>query len=181
MSAMEVSNVPAGAEASLPPEVPVFAAPPTAVEPGIFVRSGSLGSRIKKHKDYVVSDGQDMGLEGADQGGPDTVNGKPGFKIVLIAGHPEIKWSKGLFDALYIEVDRGDGQGYRFLAIDTIPDYTDSYSLPAAAASWKYRAIYIYRDERVGQWSDEVSVVERNPPVAERLTANHAHQHAQRG
>lgn len=146
-----------GATATLPPVVPVFAPAPTAVLPGIFPRSGSLGSRIKKHNDYAVSDGQDMGLEGAEQPAPDVVNAKPKIKIVLIAGKPEIRWTKGLFDALYIEVDR-DGTGYKFLAIDTEPDYTDTFALPAAAASWKYRCIYIFHDDKVGMWSDEVSV-----------------------
>ena len=49
-----------GATAAIEPVAPVFAAPPTAVDPGIFVRSAALGNRIKKHKDYATSDGADM-------------------------------------------------------------------------------------------------------------------------
>jgi hypothetical protein len=150
-------GVPPGAVASLPPAVPVFAAAPTAVDPGIFARSGALGSSIKSHKDYVVSDGQDMGLEGTQKAAPDVVHAKPVLKIVLIAGKPEIQWAKGLFDAIWIEVDR-DGTGYKFLTIDTEPDYSDTAALPASAALWKYRAIYIFHDEKVGEMSDEVSV-----------------------
>jgi hypothetical protein len=47
-----------------------------------------------------------------------------------------------------------------FLAIDTIPDYTDTAPMPAAeqSALWKYKAIYRQGDERVGQWSDVVSI-----------------------
>lgn len=146
-----------GASASTPPAVPVFAAAPTAVEPGIFSRSTAIGNRIKKHKDYVVSDGNDMGLEGTAQPAPDLVGAQAQIKIVLIAGHPEIKWTKGLFDAIWIEVDR-DGSGYKFLALDTIPDYTDTAALPARAETWKYRAIYIFHDDQVGKWSNEVSV-----------------------
>lgn len=47
-----------------------------------------------------------------------------------------------------------------FLAVDTIPDYSDTSSMPAAGQSalWKYKAIYRQDDERVGQWSDVASI-----------------------
>jgi hypothetical protein len=45
------------------------------------------------------------------------------------------------------------------LAIDTVPDYLDTYPLPAPGqtALWRYKAIYRIGDEQVGQWSDVVS------------------------
>ena len=51
------------------------------------------------------------------------------------------------------------GQGFVFLAIDTVPDSLDTADLPAAGASatWKYLTIYRLNDERVGQWSDVAS------------------------
>jgi hypothetical protein len=150
-------GVPAGATAAVAPVAPTFAPAPTAVEPGIFVRSTALGNRIKKHKDYVSSDGVDMQLEGAEKPQPDTINGKPALKIIFKAGQPFVQWPKGGFDALYIEVDR-DGLGWKFLAVDSEPDYLDTAALPATATAWKYRAIYIFHDEKVGQWSDEVTI-----------------------
>jgi hypothetical protein len=150
-------GVAAGATASIEPVAPTFGPPPTAVAPGIFVRSASLGSRIKKHKDYVNSDGVDMQLEGVEKPGPDTINGKPTLTIVLKAGQPLLQWAKNNFDGLWIETDR-DGAGWKFLALDTEPDYLDTAALPATAANWKYRAIYTFHDEKVGMWSDEVSV-----------------------
>ena len=38
------------------------------------------------------------------------------------------------------------------------PGYTDSTPFPATAALWKYKAIFRAGDQRVGQWSDEVSI-----------------------
>jgi hypothetical protein len=69
-----------------------------------------------------------------------------------------VGWKKQAFDAVEIHVDRG--QGFAFLAIDTIPDYLDTAQLPAPGASalWKYRAIYRLADEQVGQWSDESKI-----------------------
>jgi hypothetical protein len=47
-----------------------------------------------------------------------------------------------------------------FLAVDTVPDYTDTAALPPTGQSalWKYKAIYRQGDDRVGQWSDVVSI-----------------------
>jgi len=58
-----------------------------------------------------------------------------------------------------IFLHRDRGTGFVFLGIDTVPDYTDTQTLPAGqSALWKYKAIYRLNDERVGQWSDVVSV-----------------------
>jgi hypothetical protein len=55
-------------------------------------------------------------------------------------------------------VDRGDGKGFGFLAVDTVPDYVDTAPIPPAAATWKYKVIYRLHDEQVGQWSAFVSL-----------------------
>lgn len=154
----EISNgVPPGAPLPVEPAAPVFGVVPPSVLPGIFPRAVSIGNRIKKHNDYVVSDGEDMGLEGAELLPPDLINSKPVLKIVLRAGQPLVQWKKEGFDALWIETDR-DGTGYKFLAIDTEPDYLDTFALPPRAETWKYRAIFIFHDEKVAMWSDEVTV-----------------------
>ena len=72
----------------------------------------------------------------------------------------KIQWVKQGLDALELWVDRGDGKGFVFLAIDTIVPYVDTAALPAAGQSalWKYKGIYLQADERVGQWSDIVSL-----------------------
>ena len=52
-----------------------------------------------------------------------------------------INWVKQAMDALELWVDRGDGKGFVFLAIDSIPDYTDTAAMPPAGQSalWKYK------------------------------------------
>ena len=58
-------------------------------------------------------------------------------------------------DGIELWVDRGTG--FTFLAVDTVTGYT---AMPAAGQSalWKYKAIYRQGDDRVGQWSDVVSI-----------------------
>jgi hypothetical protein len=81
---------------------------------------------------------------------------KPVLQIILQAGHPVLSWRKQGMDSLELWVDRGDGKGFVFLAIDTVPGYTDTAALPApgAGAVWKYKGIYRESDAQVGQWSD---------------------------
>jgi hypothetical protein len=57
-----------------------------------------------------------------------------------------------------LQVDRGDGKGFIFLANDTTPGYIDTDPFPAAPTRWTYRAIYIIGDAQVGLWSKPVSV-----------------------
>ena len=68
---------------------------------------------------------------------------KPVLDVELDAGQVDINWTKQGMDGIEIQVDRGTG--FAFLAIDTIPNYTDTQPMPAAGQSalWKYKAIYI--------------------------------------
>ena len=63
-------------------------------------------------------------------------------------------------DGLELWGDRGDGKGFVFLAIDSITNYNDPAAMPPAGQSalWKYKGIYLQADQRVGQWSDIVSI-----------------------
>ena len=67
----------------------------------------------------------------------------------------EVQWTKGDADSIRIESDKGTG--WQFLAIDSVPHYTDTTPI-TIAATWKYRAMYIVADELVGQWSDVASI-----------------------
>jgi hypothetical protein len=139
------------------PVSPTLGTPPAAVAPGIFTRVAKLVVRIKAHPGYTESIGQALDIIGAEQV-VDPATMKPLLKTELLAGHPLVKWPKGAADALEIWVDRGTGT-FVSLAIDTVPDYLNTYPLPAPGqtALWRYKAIYRIGDEQVGQWSDVVS------------------------
>lgn len=148
-----------GPSLGVAPVAPVMAAAPAAVAPGIISRAIALVARIKVAPGYTEAIGQALGLIGAEQ----TVNVttlKPVLTADLEAGQVTVGWTKQGMDGIEIHVDRGDGKGFVFLAIDSIPDYTDTAPLPAAGQSalWKYMAIYKQNDDRVGQWSDVVSL-----------------------
>jgi hypothetical protein len=137
------------------PTTPALPPAPPAVPPNIFGRNSALAARIKKHPAYTEAMGQDLGIIGAEQT-IDYTSLKPVLQIILQAGHPVLGWRKQGMDSLELWVDRGDGKGSVFLAIDSVPDYTDTAALPASGASavWKYKGIYREADAQVGQWSD---------------------------
>lgn len=146
-------STPATTTAPAPPA----SAPPALVSPGIVPRFTALIRRLKEHPNYTDAIGEALRIVGDLTEPLDTANAQPdltGAKV--IADTVRIPWKKGGFDGIRLEVDRGSG--WAFLAIDTRPDYTDTEPFPASGTLWKYRAIYLLNDEKVGQWSPAVSV-----------------------
>ncbi|MCG3150504.1 MAG: hypothetical protein PCFJNLEI_03990 [Verrucomicrobiae bacterium] len=120
--------------------------------------------RLKRHAGYTKQIGEELGTEGPDVpllAAADAAALKPVLKLRLdTGGHPLVLWKKQGLTGLELLVDRGDGKGFVFLALDTIPDYLDTFALPAAGTSavWIYKGIYHQGDEQVGQWSDPVKI-----------------------
>ena len=143
----------------LAPVAPDLGVAPLEVAPGIVGRATALVARIKTAPGYTEAIGQALQIIGADHPiDPTTL--KPVLYVTLAAGQVGISWYKQGMDSLELWVDRGDGKGFVFLAIDSIPDYTDTAAMPPAGQSalWKYKGIYIQADQRAGQWSDVVSI-----------------------
>ena len=141
---------------SILPVLPSVGTPPPT-NPGVFVRITAVIHRIKKHLVYTHADGLDLGIELVAAQQADLNSAKPSISVRLIdGGIPEIVWTKNGMTALEIHVDRGDG--YELLEVDTNPNYKDTFALETGtSAIWKYKAVYRKKDNRVGQWSDEVS------------------------
>ena len=142
------------------PVAPDFIAnlPPVSA-PGVFQRLSAMIIRIKAHKNYTEAIGQDLQIIGAKIV-LDPAGWKPVLSVQYDAGHLVIGWKKGQAAAIEIWVDRGDGNGFTFFVVNLEPDTIDNTPLPAAGAgvNWQYKAIYLLHDERVGQWSDVVSI-----------------------
>lgn len=157
-----IHGVAVGAMPSVQPVPPAIAAAPAVINSGIFKRATSIGNIIKSNSVYTIADGNDLGIEGAEDT-TDVQTMKPVLKVHLIdGGKPEVKWTKKGMDGIEIYVDRGTGT-FAFLVLDTYPDYTDTAALPAVGTSavWSYKAIYHYADGQSGLWSDVVSITVR--------------------
>ena len=90
---------------------------------------------------------------------------KPILNLTLQAGHPNVGWSKSGMDGIEIWVDRDTGT-FAFLTIDTVPDYLDTFALPAAGASavWRYKASTTSRSANGATWPPSASWDEKFSP-----------------
>ncbi len=138
--------------------------PAVDVTDGIIPRYCSLVQSMKNQKlIYLHDDGTDMGFE-AEHGTVDPTLAKPNLKIILVGGgHPYLTYTKGVYQGIEIQVDRNDGHGMVPLFSPTNPYYTDNFALPPVntSALWKYQAIYLLDDQRVGIWCNIVPVTVR--------------------
>lgn len=147
--------------------LPVFTPPAlpagvVAVAPGALDRIFALVQTIKDSSGYLETIGTDLQIVGPEKTGPDMATIAPELEVKLMGMHVFIGWDWGgfsaFFDMVELQVDRGDGQGFRLLSHDTTPGYTDTAPLPATPAKWTYRAIYMVNDQPVGVWSTSVSI-----------------------
>lgn len=144
---------------------PVWVLPPSAppaANADISGRTAKLIQRIKNHKAYTEAIGHDLGIIAitATATAADFAAMKPVLKVHLVAGQPILQWVKGDADGIEIHKAEGNSGEYKFLDLDMHPHFADKAPLPAHGQSvvWKYKAIYRLGDERIGLWSDEVSV-----------------------
>lgn len=129
---------------------------------GALRRIFDLVSLFKEHDGYDVTIGTDLGVEGSALNGPDFAILRPEISAIINGGKVEIKWTwrgySKFLDQCEIQVDRGDGQGWRVLTFDTTPGYTDTQPFPDAVTQWRYRAIYRVDDAQAGLWSETISI-----------------------
>jgi hypothetical protein len=144
------------------PVAPTFPIVVPAVAPGIEVRFRALVKQIKANPNYNVSIGEALGIEGAQQAGPDLATVQPIIDVKINGNHVAIGWgwqgNVSFLDMCEIQVDRGGGQGFVFLTYDTTPGYNDTMAFPATPTKWTYRAIYRVGDAQVGLWSNVVTI-----------------------
>jgi hypothetical protein len=148
--------------------LPVFTAPalPTGVTP---VPAGALerivtAIEVARAAGKITPEiGEDLKLIGPVMDGPNLETVQPKFPVRVTGQAVVVDWDWGglskFLDRIHIEVDRGDGQAFRFLTQDSTPGYNDTAPRPAAPTKWTYRAIFMVDDAHVGVWSNSVSVL----------------------
>ncbi|PZO27270.1 MAG: hypothetical protein DCF13_12115 [Flavobacteriaceae bacterium] len=140
------------------PETSTITPIPDEVLPGIQSRFLIQAKRIKAHKNYTEAIGQNLGIEGTFSNRMPLENVQPILKAVMNGGRVNLQWKKSTYDAIIIEKDTGSG--FVFLDKDLRPNFVDTTPLPSGSESavWRYRAMYMFKDEKVGNWSDVVTI-----------------------
>jgi hypothetical protein len=123
------------------------------------LKFSELMCACKYSKNYTAQIGDDLGLNVAVPS-LDPNMYTPQIKIEYTdEGRPLLKWSKGAFEGVEIWKNSGSASGYQKMARCYGNNYQDNRDLPAKCEVWKYSLIFLFRDEMVGNWSDEVSVI----------------------
>lgn len=143
---------------NLTPVSPVLDAVPDDVAPGIVIRFTTMVNRIKAHQSYTTAIGQNLGVEQSGTAILTMDTAQPLLKAVTRGGKINLLWKKGKFSGILIEKD--SGAGFVTHDKDFHPDFIDNAAMPAQGHSviWKYKAIYLINDEKVGLWSNIVTV-----------------------
>jgi hypothetical protein len=148
------------------PEIPVFTPPDTpavgTVEPGILEFISKALQRAKLHANFNDSIAEALMI---NQGSPDGLNpedGKPtGSGTAMTGSINRIDWTKGIFDGVYIDSQRGDETVWTRLDFDMRSPYEDRRP-PLVAGKpeeRRYRLIYFIDNQIVGVWSDVITVI----------------------
>lgn len=117
-------------------------------------------ARIKTHRNYTESLGQEVGIIGTSTSF-DPTNYKPELKVEVTGGVVRIKFKKKGVDGVNIYRRRKGEAVWHFLARDTRSPYEDRIQLedPSKPEHWEYRAYGVINDEEIGQPSDVVEVI----------------------
>ena len=140
------------------PTIPLLTEAPTAVALGILFRFTTMVNRLKSHQGYTTAIGQNLGIELTAAQNLDLDNAQPLLKVVMREGKVNLDWKKGKFEGIVIEKD--SGAGFETIDKDLQPNFIDNSVMPAQGQSTicKYRAMYLYGDDKVGLWSSVVKV-----------------------
>ncbi|WP_432672442.1 hypothetical protein [Flavobacterium sp. SM2513] len=140
------------------PLAPVLNEMPTTVAPGVEFRFRTMVNRIKAHQNYTKSIGQNLGIEKSASEPLNIDAAQPVLKAVIRGGKVNLLWKKGRYSGILLEKDSGNG--FVLLDRDFTPPFVDNSPFPASGESaiWMYRASYFMKDEKVGVWSDIVTI-----------------------
>lgn len=137
--------------------------PAVAVRAGISGRFSRFAAHCKIQPGYTPNIGIDLGIVSAGKPEIDLDTVQPVIRLVRRPEGVFIDWSwdglAGVVDTIELAVDRSDGKGDVFLAIDSTPGNLDTFPVPAALARWTYKAIWRVGEVQVGLWSNPVSTV----------------------
>jgi hypothetical protein len=150
-------GVPAGSSPGVlvaPPVQPII-----TTEPGIVAGVSAIANRIKGSLQYTVSDGEDLGLEGAVVT-IDYANVKP--KISAVTAFEDkvvLDWVKAGMEGVSISRSR-DAVNWTVVDKDFKSPWEDESFNLTEAAEWRYyRLRYLHNDVPVGLVSDVVKVL----------------------
>lgn len=154
-----LNDVPEGSNEPPLPLNTLPAPPPAITAPGVIGRIRAAIQRIKAYPGYNDAIGEQLQII-ATSAERDPSTAKPDFTATASMGKITLDWTKGGFDGVVVEGQRGAETMFSLLDKDFKSPFDDLRPNLVAGQPEKrrYRMIYLLDDEVVGTWSDEVVV-----------------------
>lgn len=146
------------------PRVPVFngLSAPTAVEAGILERLSKAVQRARLSPNFNESVAEQLMIGATETDQTDTATAKTAAGGTPITGSVvRLDWTKGIFDGVFIDSQRGDETAWARLGFDMRSPFEDDRA-PLVAGKpeeRRYRLIYFIDNQTVGVWSDITTVI----------------------
>lgn len=146
------------------PQIPVYqqTAPPNMVKAGILERLNNAIQRAKLSSNFNQSIAGQLMITTAETIPLSPADGKPKANGTAITGSiVRIDWTKGKFDGVFIDSQRGDETDWTRLDFDMRSPYEDVRP-PLAIGKpeeRRYRLIYFIDNKPVGNYSDTINVI----------------------
>lgn len=143
------------------PSIPTVAGAPAQAAAGIFPRATSIAARIKAHKDYSESDGQDLGLIAPASSSIVAADYQSKLTLEVHPGNVVLKFTKNGVDGVNIYARLRGESLWQKLSYDSMSPYIDNRPLAVAGQPEirEYTCIGVLRDEEIGQRSDIAETV----------------------
>ena len=154
-----IINGAVGLPAQTLPQNPVITPPAVLVLPGIIGRMRAMVNRIKAHPGYTPSIGADLDIVAKDTA--EDPNAKPTGSVMARGGSViEVKFTKGRYDGVQIESQRGTDTNWTPLDKALRSPFFDSRAPVAVGVPElrRYRMRYLKGNAVVGALSDVLTV-----------------------
>lgn len=143
------------------PEAPVFKtfALPAGATLGLQQQCRNFANLLKNQPNYDKADGLDLMIEKGEQdsGNTNIQEAQPALKIDTggLDGVPAFEWVKRGFDALELQYRKAGTEMWQYAdkSTEKIIKFKPPVTAPGTPEKFEFRAVYILKNQRVGQWS----------------------------
>ncbi len=147
------------------PAVPSFTAtpaPPAFVDAGVIERLSKAMNTVKLKSGYTQTIGETLQIATAPTDSAIPADAKPSATAAAMTGSiVRLDWTKGKFDGVFIDSQRGDENDWTRLDFDMRSPFEDTRP-PIAAGKpeeRRYRLRYFVDNQAVGLWSDTINAI----------------------
>lgn len=156
-----LNGVQSGAAEPVLPLLNATDEPATVVESGIIDRLSRAMARVKTAAGYTDSIGDALLINSEKEDSDISPDEKPTGNATAMPNLVRIDWTKGKFEGVIVEGQRGDETVWQRLDRDTRSPFDDERpnAVPGKPEERRYRLRYFIGDELVGTYSDVIVVV----------------------